>query len=165
MGANAFIDIQYVYIITAALLPLCSSITQVLHSIGHLYFWRTLLLLRFNPNSVIFFFYLISLQVTICKLSPNDTAHGSGSHWSASGLLPWRRVFDSRPLLSLPSTCQLSWTNWGCWLGKCQRQPVPVRSQAKEGALTGKRGWCFTSEPGATSHYDKGQLHPLTRCC
>lgn len=42
---------------------------------------------------------------------------------------------------------------------------MPVRSPAKEGGFTGRRGRCFTSEPGATSHYDKGQLHPLTRCC
>lgn len=40
---------------------------------------------------------------------------------------------------------------------------MPVISPAKEGGFAGRRGRCFTSEPCSTSHYDKGQLHPLTR--
>lgn len=42
--------------------------------------------------------------------------------------------------LSPPSTWKFSWTNWGYGLGKCQRQPVPVRSPAKEGASPGRGG-------------------------
>lgn len=122
---------------TAAIITPCYCLYT-----GDLCFWSKFHICKIQPVQTRFFVFLMLLFFSgdNRQAAAQMTQH---IRQDGTGVRAGRHHGDGCLTLgppSLPSAWKLSWTNWRRWLGKCQRQPVPVRSPAKEGASPGRGG-------------------------